>query len=229
MPSSARSPSQLLLHSFPTRRSSDLFFDLHSHLPDCRQDHGRKSGALVCLDVGTSPLHLVLVDSLGLGHDHHTAHPQSDFPGFSAVGRSEEHTSELQSPMYLVCRLLLAHPPSSCYTLSLHDALPISSLTCIPIYLIAGRTMGEKVARWSVWTWALLPYTWYWSIHWVWDTTITPLILSLIFLVSLQLEDRKSTRLNSSHRCISYAVFCSLTLPALATLFPYTTLFRSLL
>src|SRR5437764_4834694 len=24
-----------------------------------------------------------------------------------AVGRSEEHTSELQSPMYLVCRLLL--------------------------------------------------------------------------------------------------------------------------
>src|SRR5437764_11577719 len=25
----------------------------------------------------------------------------------SATGRSEEHTSELQSPMYLVCRLLL--------------------------------------------------------------------------------------------------------------------------
>src|SRR5437762_4099943 len=30
--------------------------------------------------------------------------PESDFP---ANGRSEEHTSELQSPMYLVCRLLL--------------------------------------------------------------------------------------------------------------------------
>ena len=26
--------------------------------------------------------------------------------------------------------------------------------------------------------------------------------------VCAQLEDRKSTRLNSSHRCISYAVFC---------------------
>src|SRR5437762_8080694 len=25
----------------------------------------------------------------------------------AAIGRSEEHTSELQSPMYLVCRLLL--------------------------------------------------------------------------------------------------------------------------
>src|SRR5437762_3954779 len=27
--------------------------------------------------------------------------------GNAAAGRSEEHTSELQSPMYLVCRLLL--------------------------------------------------------------------------------------------------------------------------
>src|SRR5437879_3917101 len=28
-------------------------------------------------------------------------------PGVPSNGRSEEHTSELQSPMYLVCRLLL--------------------------------------------------------------------------------------------------------------------------
>src|SRR5437762_3153979 len=37
--------------------------------------------------------------------------------------------------------------------------------------------------------------------------------------------DRKSTRLNSSHRCISYAVFCH---HLASTLVPYTTLFRSL-
>src|SRR5207248_1652259 len=39
--------------------------------------------------------------------------------------------------------------------------------------------------------------------------------------------DRKSTRLNSSHRTISYAVFCLPTPPPRSTLFPYTTLFRS--
>src|SRR5690606_39228798 len=39
-------------------------------------------------------------------------------------------------------------------------------------------------------------------------------------------EDRKSTRLNSSHVKISYAVFCFLQHP-LPPLFPYTTLFRS--
>src|SRR5437867_3225842 len=39
--------------------------------------------------------------------------------------------------------------------------------------------------------------------------------------------DRKSTRLNSSHRTISYAVFCLIPRPPTSTLFPYTTLFRS--
>src|ERR1035438_1727264 len=40
-------------------------------------------------------------------------------------------------------------------------------------------------------------------------------------------RDRKSTRLNSSHLGISYAVFCLIRRPPRSTLFPYTTLFRS--
>ena len=61
-----------------------------------------------------------------------------------------------------------------------------AALTTIPIFLIARRTFGERVALWSAWGWALNPYIWYWSIHWIWDTTFTPLILSLIFLVALE-------------------------------------------
>src|SRR5690606_35336419 len=49
--------------------------------------------------------------------------------GVSGEQRSEEHTSELQSRENLVCRLLLDPPRSEFYTLSLHDALPISSAT----------------------------------------------------------------------------------------------------
>src|SRR5436309_1805846 len=40
--------------------------------------------------------------------------------------RSEEHTSELQSRENLVCRLLLGSATTDLYSLSLHDALPIS-------------------------------------------------------------------------------------------------------
>src|SRR5262245_39172862 len=46
--------------------------------------------------------------------------------------RSEEHTSELQSLRHLVCRLLLSAAPTEIYTLSLHDALPISRSSTRP-------------------------------------------------------------------------------------------------
>ncbi len=64
-----------------------------------------------------------------------------------------------------------------------------ATLTCIPIYLIARRTFGERVARWSAIGWGLNPYVWYWSIHWIWDTTFTPFLLACIFLLALELQD----------------------------------------
>src|SRR5438132_970295 len=47
--------------------------------------------------------------------------------GCVGIRRSEEHTSELQSHSDLVCRLLLDPATTQIYTLSLHDALPIST------------------------------------------------------------------------------------------------------
>jgi 4-amino-4-deoxy-L-arabinose transferase-like glycosyltransferase len=64
-----------------------------------------------------------------------------------------------------------------------------ASLTTIPVYWIAHRSFGERVALWSAWTWALNPYVWYWSIHWIWDTTFTPFVLACIFLLAMELEE----------------------------------------
>src|SRR3990170_3040166 len=117
--------------------------------------------------------------------------------------RSEEHTSELQSPDHLVCRLLLekkkredsgglfrpAHRPGQCpgvfffndtatteiYTLSLHDALPISGA---PAGHPGAAGEGELCAE------------------------------LLCHHRPGACRDRKSTRLKSSHQIISYAVFC---------------------
>ena len=63
-----------------------------------------------------------------------------------------------------------------------------ASLTTIPVFFIAHRTFGSRVAIWSARAWALNPYVWYWSIHWIWDTTFTPLMLAVIFLIALELE-----------------------------------------
>jgi len=64
-----------------------------------------------------------------------------------------------------------------------------ASLTTIPVFSIAQKSFGPRVALWSARAWAFNPYVWYWSIHWIWDTTFTPLMLALIFLVSLQMEE----------------------------------------
>ena len=69
-----------------------------------------------------------------------------------------------------------------------------SAITTLPVFLIGRKVFGERVARWSARGWALNPYIWYWSIHWIWDTTFTPLVLALIFLVSLELQDSRGLR-----------------------------------
>src|ERR1017187_10839540 len=69
--------------------------------------------------------------------------------------------------IYFFCFFFNDTATTEIYTLSLHDALPISSLKGLGsiYYAYPGRRGGLDL-------------------------------------------DRKSTRLNSSHRCISYAVFC---------------------
>jgi 4-amino-4-deoxy-L-arabinose transferase-like glycosyltransferase len=69
-----------------------------------------------------------------------------------------------------------------------------ASLTTVPVYIIGHRTFGERVAIWSARAWALNPYVWYWSIHWIWDTTLTPLILGLVLLIALELEHQAGLR-----------------------------------
>src|ERR1017187_10630207 len=55
------------------------------------------SKATVNTATGVSPVNARMIQN----HDHSATSPQR------IDTRSEEHTSELQSPMYLVCRLLL--------------------------------------------------------------------------------------------------------------------------
>src|SRR5205823_10272463 len=91
--------AHLDLRSFPTRRSSDLdVARLHRHggrgdLDQLRNVHDQVPWVRVLAQVAVHPeLHVDVVV---------VAHVQL------WVNRSEEHTSELQSLAYLVCRLLL--------------------------------------------------------------------------------------------------------------------------
>ncbi len=66
-----------------------------------------------------------------------------------------------------------------------------SAITCIPIFLIARRIFSEKVAVGAAWSWALLPYVMYWCTRWVWETSLSALLLTLIFWLSLTMNERE--------------------------------------
>jgi 4-amino-4-deoxy-L-arabinose transferase-like glycosyltransferase len=69
-----------------------------------------------------------------------------------------------------------------------------SAVTCIPIFLIAKRCFGEKVAVWSSWAWALLPPVIFWSTRYVWETSLAALLLAVIFWLALVLEEKDGLR-----------------------------------
>src|SRR5205814_5491296 len=93
------------LHSFPTRRSSDLFYGLRRFNKGNDKPFGAVAGVL----------HTVLqmiekgATHVGVATDHVIESFRNGlWPGYkTSAGRSEEHTSELQSLRHLVCRLLL--------------------------------------------------------------------------------------------------------------------------
>src|SRR3712207_8246197 len=60
-------------------------------------------------DTRTVVLHMIRMARVGVEHVNDLADPDSFVRGVHVTGdlRSEEHTSELQSRQYLVCRLLL--------------------------------------------------------------------------------------------------------------------------
>jgi 4-amino-4-deoxy-L-arabinose transferase-like glycosyltransferase len=156
------------------------------------------------------PLSFVLqLASIGVMHQYRTRPGQDNFGfgfemgriarsiaqghGFSSPYEGNTGPSAWEPPLYPflmggVFRILGVYTFASAWVLLGINCI-FATLTCIPVFWIAHRTFGERVAVWSAWIWALCPYMWYWGIHWVWDTTFTPFVLAWIFLLALELEE----------------------------------------
>jgi 4-amino-4-deoxy-L-arabinose transferase-like glycosyltransferase len=111
--------------------------------------------------------------------------------GFSNPYEGNTGPSAWEPPLYPflmggVFKLFGIYTEASAWVLLAINSF-FATLTTIPIFLIARRTFGDRIAKWSALAWALNPYVWYWSIHWIWDTTFTPFILACIFLLALEL------------------------------------------
>src|SRR5947208_925251 len=227
MPSSACHVHSRDLHSFPTRRSSDLRGRARRRIPGPRCPRtGPRS-----VRSGRSSRRRSRPGGRTAGTRRPPRSARAGGPTASGRSRdrtrSEEHTSELQSPDHLVCRLLLVTCTPEIYTLSLHDALPIFGVGLVGEYPVLD-VLGQVLVAFD-------------QVEVAVDDLVQEDVQQEPAALPGQLglavpplqdvreieRDRKSTRLNSSHQIISYAVFClSRALPR-STLFPYTTLFRS--
>ena len=121
--------------------------------------------------------------SIALGH------------GFSSPYEGNTGPSAWEPPLYPfliggVFKLFGIYTVASAWVLLGINSV-FTTLTTIPIFWIAHRTFGERVAIWSAYGWALCPYIWYWGIHWIWDTTFTPPVLACVFLLALELQENE--------------------------------------
>lgn len=82
-------------------------------------------------------------------------------------------------------------PASALAILTLNNIF--ASLTCIPVFWIARRVFGLRVAIWAGWIWVFLPYSITLPNINVWETNLTTLLFSFAVLATLHLE--RSTRL----------------------------------
>jgi 4-amino-4-deoxy-L-arabinose transferase-like glycosyltransferase len=112
--------------------------------------------------------------------------------GFGNVFSNSGPTAVL-SPVYAyllagVFWLLGPHTPASVMTALAINSL-FSALTCIPVFLLARRCFGDRVAKWAGWLWAFSPYGIYYGADWAWTTCLLTLLLCCLFLIALKLED----------------------------------------
>lgn len=69
-----------------------------------------------------------------------------------------------------------------------------SALTVIPIIGIAGYTVGRRAGFLAAWTWALFPWFSKWAVTWVWEVSLSTLLLSLLVWYGLRLCAKPHTQ-----------------------------------
>ena len=137
--------------------------------------------------------------------------------GFSSPLHGETGPTAWLMPVYPlvlagIFKLLGVYSTASAVTILVLGCI-FSALTCLPIYGIGRRTLGEGVALGAAWAWALH----YWSIHvatqWIWDSSLYALLVALVFLWALEIE-----RVESLWGWLGFALLCGFTVMVNTTL-----------
>lgn len=143
--------------------------------------------------------------------------------GFSNVFRMETGPTAWLAPVYplivsgvfKVFGAFTEHAFFACFGLN----ILFSSAACVPIFYTGRRVGGLAVASGAAWLWALFPNAIMMPFEWVWDTSLSALLMAILLAATLALAKSERAR-----DWIGYGLLWGLALmtnPALGALLPF--------
>lgn len=91
------------------------------------------------------------------------------------------------------------------------------------IHRLGLRTLGRRAALIAAWAWALFPVFFRWDITWIWEFSLSALLLTWVFVLTMELAEKSTTL-----RWVGFGVvwgFVALANPALVSLLPFSGLY----
>ena len=112
--------------------------------------------------------------------------------GFASPFGGSTGPTAWTAPIYpwviaLVFRIFGIFSIGSAFALLTFNSI-FSALTCWTIYRIALRLFNANAAVWSGWLWALNPLAVFFSVVWIWETSLSAFLLSLVFMLTMEME-----------------------------------------
>lgn len=95
----------------------------------------------------------------------------------------------------------------------------------ILIHQLGLRTLGRRAAFLAAWAWALFPVFFRWDISWIWEFSLSALLLTWVFLLTMKLVEQGTTR-----RWAGFGAawgLAALANPALVSLLPFSGLYAA--
>jgi len=141
-------------------------------------------------------------------------------PLFADTGPSAWMTPVFPYFVAAVFKVFGIYTKASAFVLLTVDALT-SALTCIPIFFIARRNFGLRVAKYSAWVWVVFPYGVYFPVERIWPTWLATLLLAVLFLLVLHLGETDSLWAWAGYGLLW--AFAALTEPTLLSVLPFVS------
>jgi hypothetical protein len=143
--------------------------------------------------------------------------------GFSTPWYGFEGPTAWLAPVYpyllaLVCKLVHMQKPAALIASQTLNCV-FAAATCWPIYGIGKKVFSPNIGLASAWLWVILPTAIQMPLEWIWDQSLTALLLALLLYMTLGLRENSSPQHWTGYGLL-WAV-SALTNPALCVLLPF--------